>query len=438
MRRVALERLDRLLHGGRHQHDGAEVLEAVLEPEPRVGVVLHHEDAEVVEPRPLRPRPNHGRGDAIGRVHGQGHRERRAQALSGALGADRPAVHLDEVPHDRQAEAETGDRPPCVGLTEPVEDVRQDRRRNALARVAHLDDDVGPHALQREVHVSLVGRELDRVGQEVPEDLLQAVGIREDGPHRRVDAHAERDRLGGRRGPHGIDGGRRHRRRLDRACRDPQLAGDDARDVEQVLDELGERGRAALDRLQRPLLALLVEAPAAQPPDPAHERVERRAQLVREGGQELVLGASGRLGVGARGLLLAHEVFARPRQGLGALARVARARVQRGGEERDDGEGARAHDRGGAEHEERREEDRFGDDQRQDGGDEARPEPAVPAGEDDGGQEERRHGALEGRAEREGHDGGPGHGGDGDRVGAQAGAHGLSSPARPARASAGC
>ena len=346
-------------------------------------------------------------------------------------------MHLDEVTDDRQAEAETRDRPARVGLTESIEDVRQARGGNALARVPHLEDGLASRAAQREIHAALVGCELDGVRQEVREDLLQAVGIRDDGPHRLVDVDTQSDRLGGRRGLHGLDGRRHHRRRLDLARRDPQLAGDDARDVEQVLDALGERGRVALDRLQRPLAALLVEAAAAQPPDPAHERVQRCAQLVRERGQELVLGAPGRLRVGARGLLVAQELLACPRQGLGPRARVARAREQQRGEEPDDSEGARAHDRGGVEREERREHG-FGDDQGQRGRHEAGAPAAVRAGDGHGGQEQRRDGALEGGAKGEREHGHTGHGRHGDGVGPQADAHGITPPASRARASGGC
>ena len=54
-----------------------------------------------------------------------------------------------------------------------------------------------------------------------------------------------------------------------------------------------------------------VELPAAQQLGPAEDRVERRAQLVREGGQELVLEPVGLLGLGPR-RLLAHQRSAPP------------------------------------------------------------------------------------------------------------------------------
>ena len=82
-----------------------------------------------------------------------------------------------------------------------------------------------------------------------------------------------------------IDRGQVHRAHVE-----PQLAGDDARDVEDVLDELGLRARVALDGLDGARHGRRVELARsrsmwAQPDD----RVERRAQLVGERGQELVL-----------------------------------------------------------------------------------------------------------------------------------------------------
>ena len=84
-----------------------------------------------------------------------------------------------------------------------------------------------------------------------------------------------------------------------------QLAGGDARDVEQVLDQLRLGVRVAIDALERVLASLRRQLAAPQQVHPADDGVERRAELVRERGEELVLQAVG--------LLLALEQ-------LGALA----------------------------------------------------------------------------------------------------------------------
>ena len=55
-------------------------------------------------------------------------------------------------------------------------------------------------------------------------------------------------RLGG--GAHGVEGGLDDRGEIDRLHLEPQLAGDDAAHVEQVVDELRLEPRVALDDLE--------------------------------------------------------------------------------------------------------------------------------------------------------------------------------------------
>ena len=88
------------------------------------------------------------------------------------------------------------------------------------------------------------------------------------------------------------------------------LAGGDAAHVEQVFDELRLHARVALDRLE-PLLQIRSSLRAA-PQDlrPAEDRVERRPQLVRQRGEELVLHLAHALGCGARGALALEQLLA--------------------------------------------------------------------------------------------------------------------------------
>ena len=79
-----------------------------------------------------------------------------------------------------------------------------------------------------------------------------------------------------------------------------QLARHDARHVEQVVDELGLRDRVALDGFYGAPLAIGVRPIGSQQARPAQDRRQRRAQLVRHGGQELVLRLVRGLGFAAR------------------------------------------------------------------------------------------------------------------------------------------
>ncbi len=117
-------------------------------------------------------------------------------------------MQLREALHDRQAqpEAAVAARGRGVFLPEAFEHEGQERRRDADARV--LDDDLGVrvHPLQRHAHLAARRRELHRVGEQVPQDLLKPRRI-DFGP---ADVAVERlldaDSLGVCRGAHRFDG----------------------------------------------------------------------------------------------------------------------------------------------------------------------------------------------------------------------------------------
>ena len=160
-------------------------------------------------------------------------------------------------------------------------------------------------AWTRSVHAAALGRELDGVREQVPDHLLQAVRVARDLDRAvgstvasrltrlRVGGDAHRlDRPASTTGPS-----------VDASARRGAASRDDPAHVEEVLDELRLRARAPLDasasaaldpRCSGPLSRCASES--AQPSD----GVERRAQLVRHVGHELVLGAVGQLGLPAK------------------------------------------------------------------------------------------------------------------------------------------
>src|SRR5207247_2382683 len=89
----------------------------------------------------------------------------------------------------RQAEAQTslGAGRTVFGLPEAVEDNRQEPGRDPDARVADDDLDVRVHALEVNLHAPALRRELDGVHQQVPHDLLQAIGVAGGRPGARVE-----------------------------------------------------------------------------------------------------------------------------------------------------------------------------------------------------------------------------------------------------------
>ena len=108
----------------------------------------------------------------------------------------------------------------------------------------------------------------------------------------RVDVHAPG--LGGRL--HRRDGVVDDELQLDGLHVQPQLPREDARHVEDVVHDLGERLRVPLERLHRVIGLLAFEHSAAQKPRVADDRVQGSAKLVRQHREELVAKTAGLTG----------------------------------------------------------------------------------------------------------------------------------------------
>src|SRR6188508_2287152 len=114
-----------------------------------------------------------------GLADGEPDGERRSAAFALALGAHPSTVQLDQMAHDRKAqpEAAMGSRRRAVALTKALEDVRQKILTDTFAIVTDAQLGLHPFALQVDLDLAALGRELDRVGEQVPDNLLQARGI---------------------------------------------------------------------------------------------------------------------------------------------------------------------------------------------------------------------------------------------------------------------
>ena len=199
----------------------------------------------------------------------------------------------------------------AVRLAEALEDPGHRRRLDPAASVPHRHTDDVPRGLDGDVYPPSRRRELERVRQEVAHDLLEPLRVRHDARvGLRVRIEDERHLFEVRDG----------RRGLDRRADDPpdphrlelraELAGDDARHVEDVVHQaLLSLGVAADDG--ETVRYLRRVGAAREDVRPAEDRVERRAQLVGHDAEKLVL-QSARL-LGGRPCLL-------ERAGRGALA----------------------------------------------------------------------------------------------------------------------
>src|SRR5262245_50494004 len=216
--------------------------------------------------------------------------EGRALAFPWALHHHTAAVKFDQMFDKRKAEPQTSETPRDrgVALFEPVEDVRQQVRADALTGIPHDYLRAGAAAPESDPYPPPVGRELDGVRHQIPDDLLQAVGVAGNLIRHLAVFEAkvrdDDDAFAVGRLAHVVERRHYHRHEFDWPGLQPHLAADDAGRVEQVFDQSQLRFTAALYGLRHPRDLRVVASPRTQQTVPAEDRVERRAQFVRNHG----------------------------------------------------------------------------------------------------------------------------------------------------------
>ena len=272
---------------------------------------------------------------ALARAHGLAHlglrerqrdRHRRALLQAGAVRRHLPVVHAHDALHEREADPEAALRAVrrAVGLREQVEHVRQQLRVDAAAVVAHLRPRLAAVDRDREHDAPARRRVLGRVVEQVDEHLDQPRAVALD-RHRRVrQLHRQcvlalldvRARL--------FHGRHRDLVQVEDLVLQFDQAARDARDVQQVVDQLRHVAHLARDDVAGLQAQPLVHFGQAQELGRARDRRQRIAQFVRQHREELVLHLVVALGLGARGALAGQQLFAFLRR---ALGHVVQARI---------------------------------------------------------------------------------------------------------------
>ena len=121
----------------------------------------------------------------------------RAAAPGFALHPEAAAVELDEASRDGEAQARALLQMGRPDLLELLEDAGLIRRCDADAIVAHADHHVLAGGM-RYADMTTLGRELQRVGEQVEEHLLDHPLVRVDDADARVDLEPQADALTGR------------------------------------------------------------------------------------------------------------------------------------------------------------------------------------------------------------------------------------------------
>jgi hypothetical protein len=236
-------------------------------------------------------------GEVAGGVGGESEVEGGAFA-QGAGGPDVAAVLGDDGAADGEAEAGAahGAGVGGVDLLEALEDLLELVGGDAAAVVLDFDEgflvgDVLGDQLDLAGDGRRRRRELDGVGDEVDEHLEDAVGVGPDMNVAALDGEADVGLLGG--GVEELSGALEE---LGHGAGDGVelgLAGADALEVEDVVDEADESVGVADGDVHHlaHFFGSGVEGAAAEQAEGGTERGERRAELVGDGGDELVLHA---------------------------------------------------------------------------------------------------------------------------------------------------
>ena len=108
-------------------------------------------------------------------------RKGRPLVFSETLHADASAVEFDDVACDGEAEAHAAmpADAAAVRLSKAIKDIRKESVFDSLSAVLHAKLRMKAGAMQTYPYIPAAGSELDRVAHEVPDHLLQAMGIAE-------------------------------------------------------------------------------------------------------------------------------------------------------------------------------------------------------------------------------------------------------------------
>src|ERR1043165_1409278 len=162
-------------------------------------------------------------------------------------------MQLDEMPRDCEPEPQPAlfSRDRSFSLTKTIENVWQEIRRDAVASIADSQTRSRLDTSKIDTHAAATLCEFDRVRQQIPDHLSQTIRI---ALHQTLFRHEMRLQLdafhvGSR--AQCVERSVDDRREIEWMQIEPQVAGDDARDVQQIVDKSSLRAGVALDRLDR-------------------------------------------------------------------------------------------------------------------------------------------------------------------------------------------
>jgi hypothetical protein len=162
-------------------------------------------------------------------------------------------MQLHDVTHQRESETEPPypSRDRGVALLEAIEHELQKIRSDPAAIIDNRKYGGSTFLPHRGTYEAAGPRELDRIGEEIPRHLSEALGIGED--HASFGSRIELERDGLRKGrrPNDIEGVTHDGGQVDELRLEAEFACNHPRNIEDVVDDLHLRLSVAVNHLQR-------------------------------------------------------------------------------------------------------------------------------------------------------------------------------------------
>ena len=281
----------------RHPGDMARGFQDHRQRHRRVHIVVHHQYLQAgatVRARCRRVKLRRGlRGGQ--RRQRQAHREHAARIRAATLGGHAAAMHLDQAPHQRQADAE-----PALRAVDGAADLAEHLEHAGQCIAGDPDPGVADHhhglfsfTPHRQPDAAARRRVLGGVVEQVGHHLGNAgrVGVHQQRLVRHI--HLQRMLAGLDQRQAGLDRAGQDGAQVGALALEFELAAADAGDVEQVVDQVHHVADLALHHFPDLAHRRRIVAAQAHHRQAVADRRQRITQLVRQGGQELGLAAVG-------------------------------------------------------------------------------------------------------------------------------------------------
>src|SRR5262249_17359126 len=138
-----------------------------------------------------------------------------------------------------------------VCLPETFEHMGQELGKDTIAGVLDDDFSIAAGGFQAQLDVTIQGSELDCIGKQVPDDLLQAITVAHNKADRIIDLDIHGNTFRAGSSAHTVESSRENSREIDSLPLDYQFPGQDAGHIQEVFNQAFLDFRVSADDFNR-------------------------------------------------------------------------------------------------------------------------------------------------------------------------------------------